>query len=213
MDKIHNWINTILIAGVAILVLVGGNQSGLLGGTRFPSGISADSTSPSSGQVRGATLTITGDATVSGAVTFGTTTVSGDFQLDHLSFQSGSSTNTNLGASATSAASWFCGVSMTFLNPQTVSTSLQLPSSSAVAASTACDLDELGEFVTLTLDNATGTGDILFTRGDNSSTIRFNRGSVASTTQFQATDYMRLTIQNIGPGSQLLWAFEKFLVE
>ena len=35
-------------------------------GTRFPSGISADSTSPSAGAVRGTTLTITGEAAVQG---------------------------------------------------------------------------------------------------------------------------------------------------
>lgn len=34
-------------------------------GTRFPHGISADSTSPSAGEVRGTTLTITGAATIS----------------------------------------------------------------------------------------------------------------------------------------------------
>lgn len=158
--------------------------------------------------VTSANVILSGTSTISGDVSF-----TSELTLDHLQFQTGSSTNTNLGASATSAASWFCGVSFTNLNGQTVSTTLQLPSSSAVTASTACDLDELGEFVTITLDNTTGTGDILFTRGDNSSTIRFNRGSVASTTQFQATDYMRLTIQNIGVGSQLGWFFEKFLVE
>lgn len=38
-DKIHKWVNTGLIALVLILVLVGGNQSDLLGGaTRYPHG-------------------------------------------------------------------------------------------------------------------------------------------------------------------------------
>lgn len=73
MDKIHEWINTAGLLLIAILVLVGGNQSvptGELGasGTRFPSGISADSTSPSAGQVRGSTLTITGNTTLSGTL-------------------------------------------------------------------------------------------------------------------------------------------------
>ena len=74
MIKHHNWINTALIGVVLILVLVG-NQSGPktelnLGaaGTRFPSGLSADSISPSAGEVRGTTLTITG------AASFATTT-------------------------------------------------------------------------------------------------------------------------------------------
>jgi hypothetical protein len=44
---------------------------GILGasGTRFPNGISADSTSPSAGEVRGTTLTSTGAATVGGDLT------------------------------------------------------------------------------------------------------------------------------------------------
>ena len=65
MNKIHEWVNTAGILLVVILVLVGGNQSVPTGdfgasGSRFPSGISADSTSPSAGEVRGTTLTITG---------------------------------------------------------------------------------------------------------------------------------------------------------
>lgn len=38
-------------------------------GTRFPHGISADSTAPSTGEVRGATLTMTGAATLGGLAT------------------------------------------------------------------------------------------------------------------------------------------------
>lgn len=41
-----------------------GQLSEPLGGSRFPNGISADSTSPSAGQVRGTTMTATGSATV-----------------------------------------------------------------------------------------------------------------------------------------------------
>lgn len=67
MKDIHNWINTALIVLVAILVLVGGNQSestDLAGsGSRFPHGISADSTSPSTGQVRGTSFLATGSIT------------------------------------------------------------------------------------------------------------------------------------------------------
>lgn len=92
MNKITNYI----IGGVAILALVmslvgvgGNNQSSLekkidsletaflafsdnvglsLGasGSRFPNGISADSTSPSAGQVRGTTLTMTGESYLKG---------------------------------------------------------------------------------------------------------------------------------------------------
>lgn len=54
------------IVVVVVAGLVGGNQSGTLGasGTRFPNGISADTTSPTAGQVRGTTLTITGAQTL-----------------------------------------------------------------------------------------------------------------------------------------------------
>jgi len=50
--------------------LVGNSADSLGGGTRFPNGISADTTSPSAGQVRGTTLTITGASTLTGASTF-----------------------------------------------------------------------------------------------------------------------------------------------
>ena len=67
MNKLHEWVNTGLIVLVAILVLVGGNQSDqTLGasGTRFPNGISADTTSPIAGEVRGTSSTITATSTV-----------------------------------------------------------------------------------------------------------------------------------------------------
>jgi hypothetical protein len=49
-------------------------------GTRFPNGISADSTSPSAGEVRGTTLTMTGAATISGTSTI--STMDASFQTD-----------------------------------------------------------------------------------------------------------------------------------
>lgn len=69
----HNWINTALIVAVGILVLVGGNQSGVGGGTRFPNGLSADGISPSAGEVRGTTLTITSAVALGGAATLSST--------------------------------------------------------------------------------------------------------------------------------------------
>lgn len=47
-----------------------GIEEPILGSTRFPNGISADSTAASAGQVRGTTLTITGASTLSGDTTF-----------------------------------------------------------------------------------------------------------------------------------------------
>lgn len=66
MNKIVSWVALVVSVFALTFALVGGNQSvpvnESLGasGTRFPNGISADSTSPSSGQVRGTTLTATG---------------------------------------------------------------------------------------------------------------------------------------------------------
>lgn len=62
---------TVGLIAVAIIA-VGGYffplvQSQLGSGTRMPNGISADSTSPSAGQVRGTTLTITGASTLGSA--------------------------------------------------------------------------------------------------------------------------------------------------
>jgi hypothetical protein len=55
----------LFVAGLIVGSVVGGNDSQPLGatGARFPYGISADTTSPSAGQVRGTTLTVTGIST------------------------------------------------------------------------------------------------------------------------------------------------------
>lgn len=80
MNKIHEWANTGLIVLVAILVLVGGNQSAdqveQVGapGSRFPNGLSADTTSPIVGEVRGTYLTITSTATTGGGIRATSTT-------------------------------------------------------------------------------------------------------------------------------------------
>lgn len=63
---VNSILTTILvIAGLSFMGLVGGNDQ-LGSGTRFPNGISADSTSPVAGEVRGTTATITGVSTLSG---------------------------------------------------------------------------------------------------------------------------------------------------
>lgn len=50
-------------------LLIKNNVDNVLGGTRYPNGISADSTAPSSGQVRGTSLTITAASTLTGTTT------------------------------------------------------------------------------------------------------------------------------------------------
>ncbi len=107
------YIYTFLTVFVAALVAI--FVSGLVGiqsvsfgasGTRFPNGISADSTSPSAGQVRGTTLTITSTANVSGVATLsGGTTLSGANTVSGTSTFSGTNTfsgNTKVQQASTS---------------------------------------------------------------------------------------------------------------
>ena len=70
---------TAILLFVGIQSLVGKiNQSdGVGGGSRYPSGLSADSTSPSTGEVRGTTFTSTGAATLGGSLSAGATSVEG----------------------------------------------------------------------------------------------------------------------------------------
>jgi len=84
-----------LIAGFIVAAVVGGNQpQSVRTGTRYPNGLSTDSTSPSSGQVRTTTLTVTGASTLSG-----TLSVAGAATLDELtqggSILATSTTNTS----------------------------------------------------------------------------------------------------------------------
>lgn len=59
------------IVVVVVAGLVGGNQSDQFGatGTRFPNGISTDSTSPVAGEVRTTTFTASGNLSAAGATT------------------------------------------------------------------------------------------------------------------------------------------------
>ena len=69
------WMTIVFIAGswlvgnqpVEIILNQEGEIMEVGGGTRFPNGISADSTSPSEGEVRGTTLVVTGEATMDSA--------------------------------------------------------------------------------------------------------------------------------------------------
>ncbi len=130
MNKIITWvigIVAVLALVIGSVALVGGNQSvsqPLGGGTRFPNGISADSTSPSIGQVRGATLTTTGAATFGGNVTVTTsntatsTAIVGCFQtyatstatvVKFVLSSAGTSTATFSGPTAAGGVSWTYG--------------------------------------------------------------------------------------------------------
>jgi len=74
----HEWVNTVLIVLVGILVLVGGNQSvptDTLGatGTRFPNGLSTNSISPAVGELLTTTLQVDSTSVFEAGVTFDTT--------------------------------------------------------------------------------------------------------------------------------------------
>jgi len=68
MNKIISWIALAVAVIALVFAVVGGNdQPQELGsGTRFPNGISADATAPAAGELRGADLTLTDDATIAG---------------------------------------------------------------------------------------------------------------------------------------------------
>ena len=75
--SMNNKSNTVALValGIAIIALIlsftGGTDTRALGstGTRFPNGLSADSTSPAAGELRGADLTLTDDATITDDLT------------------------------------------------------------------------------------------------------------------------------------------------
>ncbi len=71
MNKIKEWSGVVALVAI-ILFQAFGPSAGNVGGpsgTRYPNGISADTTSPVAGQVRGTTLSITGASILGGALT------------------------------------------------------------------------------------------------------------------------------------------------
>jgi len=89
MNKIHEWINTLLILGVLVLVLVGSNQSDLGAiGTRFPNGLAVGTTA----SVTQNKLTIGNSGTAIGNAIFGNSTC----------------TRTGAAFAATTTEEWIC---------------------------------------------------------------------------------------------------------
>lgn len=110
MFDLKSIVTAAITAAVVVVLagLVGGNQSDLLGatGTRFPNGLSTDSTSPSAGQLRTSTLTVTG------ASTLGTTGATTSINVGKVCYTITSATGTvfyasynGMGALATSTSS------------------------------------------------------------------------------------------------------------
>jgi hypothetical protein len=64
------WVALVVVAIIAIGAYAFPKAVDNFGGTRYANGLSADSTLPVAGQVRGSTLTITGAATIGGLIQF-----------------------------------------------------------------------------------------------------------------------------------------------
>ena len=146
MNKKLYIIGGIVLAVVVLFWLVGGQSALTLSasGTRFPNGVSADSTSPSAGQLRGTTLTVTGASTLTGEVNAplvekGSVTV--------LTTQA---TSTKL----TLTAAQVCDSNIIQWDIQNVSTTLELPT---VANVTADCLIANGDSITFLFDNIATT--------------------------------------------------------
>lgn len=81
IEKLKEWSGVIALLAILLTWIVPSpSEMSLSGnGSRFPNGISADSTSPVDGEVRGTTLTLTGSAAITGSITQtgATTTVNG----------------------------------------------------------------------------------------------------------------------------------------
>ena len=77
MNFIKEWAGTVALVAIVLTWLVPSPQ--LLGasGTRFPNGLSADTTSPVTGEIRGTTLTITSTSAFTGLVSAVTAAFSG----------------------------------------------------------------------------------------------------------------------------------------
>lgn len=176
-------------------------------GTRFPHGISADSTSPSAGEVRGTTLNITGATALSS-----TLTVSGEIQAQRI-VEGGSVANASstLTDPLTLTAAQVCDNSVITVNDAAVAGSLSvasiditLPATSTLFAD--C-LDATGDSISFLFVNASptaasttemiaGTGCESFKSQDTGGADTVPGLGMAKITLTRATDYMGVNAVN-----------------
>lgn len=153
MTKLHEWLNTALIGIVCLLVLFGGQSApeptSQFGGTRFPNGISADSTSPSAGQVRSTTLNVTGAATLSS-----TASVGGLITLNAGQLRSYSNATSTTATTYTLVESDIINYDTVLMTPNTGALTVTLPATSTLTSM----IPSAGDMHEQCWLNATSTG-------------------------------------------------------
>ena len=162
MNKFHEWINTLLIGAVVVLVLVGGNQSRLLaGGTT-----NYDALDVTDGYMVDGVTVINGSGAFVGSIT---TTALATFEAGQLS---SATTATSSASSATiPAADWTCGGSYMVSLP-VGSVSLTLPATSTLSAK----IPATGDWCRFAIVNSTTTA------SQNVTVVQGTGWTLASTT-------------------------------
>ncbi len=149
-------------------------------GTRWKNGISADSTSPVAGEVRGTTFTSTG------AVTFASGSVTGAFDGGKFTQGGGTLASTTGASSLLLEADLLSYNNLAFapLLVATTATTLTFPASTTLTTLIPND----GDAMSYWLSNATGTPSALTLAG-NTGTILKNNSSSASTLEGKFTQF------------------------
>lgn len=145
LKKVQEWSGVVALVAIILFLTLGQGGYGKTGssGTRFPNGVSADSTAPLTGEVRGTTLTITGASTLTGAITStGAVTQGGGIRAT-------STTNT----SETLLATDFDTENVIDYTANTGDTTLTLPASTTLTSF----LPTAGQMRTVWIRNATTT--------------------------------------------------------
>lgn len=132
-------------------------ENGVLGasGTRFPHGISADSTSPVAGEVRGTTLTSTGAATIGGAFS-----VTGETDIAGLTSGNGTlASTTSASAGTLTEANLLANSVLDVLSTDSTSFALTLPATSTMTTL----LPNAGDMRSWWIQNASSTAAVAMT--------------------------------------------------
>lgn len=179
---------TAIVVMVGYGILVGDNQLGA--GTRFPNGISADSTSPSAGQVRGTTLTTTGAATLASLSVTGDTTLTGEL-LGSLLTQGGATTSSSTAVSFTLTAANVCDNAVYEMTPTIGAITVTFPTAAQLVAD--C-IPNIGDSRTIWMHNASTTGGAI-TFADGSGGIHLEGEGLTTVMDF--TEWAEITMLNV----------------